>query len=330
MDDKNQQDAIAIVLVCDDKYVRHAATTIMSIVKNSQRTFCFYIFDCGIHLENIEKLKVWDLGKNKINIVPMSKVEIFEKFKMRQRYSPAIFYRLAIPEILSNLDKAIYMDSDMVVLGDLSEVWDIPMQDYTFGAVSEEYNSKNRALFKARKHALGMPSKAIYFNSGFLLLNIKPLQDFHLAQRVIDFLQSNTNRKITLPDQDALNMVIDRTKFLSLPLKFNCDVNGAWQKAGIEKPCVLHLSNKVWKYPLPFVKHFLNKIQPYCYEYFRYACTSPWSREAFQDASLWNVIRCLWKLYLNPVERFVKYDIPDKIKTLCNIFKSKNRNSLLK
>lgn len=312
MDDKKQQDPIAIVLVCDDKYVRHAATTIISIVKNSQRVFCFYIFDCGILPENIEKLKAWDLGPNKVNIVPMSKVEVFEKFKMRQRYSPAIFYRLAIPEILPDLDKAIYMDSDMIALGDLGEVWDIPMQECTFGAVPEEYNFKSKALFKARKRALGMAPEAVYFNSGFLLFNIKAIKDFHLAQRVIEFLENNSqNKRVTLPDQDALNVVVDRLKFLPLPLKFNCDVSGSWQKAGVEKPCVLHLFNKVWRFPPFFVKYFLSCIQPYCNEYFRYAHMTPWSNEVTRDASLWETIRCLWKLFLKPIEQFVRYNIRD-------------------
>ena len=326
MSDKKQQEPIAIVLVCDDKYVRHAATTIISIVKNSQRTFCFYIFDCGISPENIEKLKAWDLGINEINIVPMSKVDLFEKFKMRRRYSPAIFYRLAIPEILPNLDKAIYMDSDMIALGDLGEVWDIPMQECIFGAVSEEYNPKNKALFKARKRALGMAPESAYFNSGFLLFNVKALKDFHLAQRVIEFLEVGM-RRVTLPDQDALNVIVDRSKFLSLPLKFNCHVNGSWQKAGVEKPCVLHLFNKVWRFPPFFVKYFLSCIQPYCNEYFRYAHMTPWSNEVTRDASLWQAIRYLWKLFLNPVERFVKYDIRDKIRNWVHNSKPQKQHS---
>ena len=244
----------------------------------------------------------------------MPKIEIFERFKMRQRYSPAIFYRLAIPEILPNLDKAIYMDSDMIALGDLGEVWDIPMQNYTFGAVSEERNFKDRALFKARKRALRMEPEAVYFNSGFLLFNIKALKDFHLAQHVIEFLENNShNKRVTLPDQDALNVVVDRTKFLSLPLKFNCDVNGSWQKAGIEKPCVLHLFDKVWKYPPFFVEHLLKKVHPYCDEYFRYGRMTPWSNEITQDASLRETIRCLWKLCLKPIEQFVRYHIRDRL-----------------
>ncbi|MGX8716673.1 MAG: glycosyltransferase family 8 protein, partial [bacterium] len=309
----SQQEPIAVVLVCDDKYVRHAATTIISIVKNSQRTFCFYIFDCGIRPENIEKLKAWDLGINKINIIPMPKIEIFESFKMRQRYSPAIFYRLAIPEILPNLDKAIYMDSDMIVLDDLGEVWDIPMQDCTFGAVSNESNPKDKALFITRKRVLGITPETIYFNSGFLLFNIRAIKEFHLAERVIHFLEDNThNQRVTLPDQDALNVVIDRTKFLALPLKFNCDVNGSWRKAGVEKPCVLHLFDKVWKYPPCFVEHFLKKVHPYCDKYFRYARMTPWASEVTRDASLWEVFRCLWKLCLKPIEQFVRYHIRDK------------------
>lgn len=312
-EDQEQHDPIAVVLVCDDKYVRHTATAIISIVKNSRRTFCFYIFDCGIRPGNIEKLKAWDLGQNKINIVPIPKVDVFERFKLKKCYSPAIFYRLAIPEVLPELGKAIYMDSDMVVLDDLGEVWDIPMQNCTFGAVPDGTNYTSKALFKARKRALGIAPESVYFNSGFLLFNIKAIKDFHLAQRVIEFLENNThNKRVTLPDQDALNVVIDRSKFLSLPPKFNCAVSGSWQKAGVDKPCVLHLFDKVWEYPPFFVEHFLKKIHPYCDEYFRYARITPWASEVTRDASLWELFRCLWKLCLKPIEQFVRYRIRDK------------------
>ena len=143
-------------------------------------------------------------------------------------------------------------------------------------------------------------------------------------KEIIEFLENNTQcTRITLPDQDALNIVIDRANFLSLPLKFNCNVNGSWKKVGVEKPCILHLFNKVWKYPTFFVRHFLNKVHPHCYEYFRYARMTPWHDKVTQDASLWEVIRCLWKLFLKPIEQFSRY-YRDKIKTWGHKFRLKD------
>ena len=55
----------------------------------------------------------------------------------------------------------------MIVLGDLGEVWDLPMEDCSFGAVSEERKFKDETLFIARKRALGMSPDSVYFNSGF-------------------------------------------------------------------------------------------------------------------------------------------------------------------
>ena len=55
-------DPIVIVFSCDDRYVQHAAATIASITAHSERNFRFYILDCGISSEKIEKLQQWDLG----------------------------------------------------------------------------------------------------------------------------------------------------------------------------------------------------------------------------------------------------------------------------
>ena len=71
------QDPIPVILSCDDKFVRHAACTIASIVKNSDRRYQFYLLDCGISEHNKQKLAAWDLGGNTLTVMPMGKVEAF-------------------------------------------------------------------------------------------------------------------------------------------------------------------------------------------------------------------------------------------------------------
>ncbi len=314
-----QDDFIHIVLTCDDRYVRHAAATIISIIKNSPRKFHFYVFDCGIQPENIEKLKTWNLGESIIQIIPIQKIDIFEEFDLKKCYSPAIFYRLLIPEILKDIDKAIYLDSDIIVINDLGEAWDINLDDYQIGAVPEEGNYCNRNLLLARKARLKMPLDWQYFNTGFMIFNIKQLKGINLLQQVVIFLKSNTNKAVTLPDQDALNLILERKYFFPLPEKFNQHVA---QTKG--KPTCLHFFWKVWLYPEFFVKHILSLKIKYAYEYFHYARQTPFANVINKEASIKAMLKCLFELMTKPIEHFFRYQVRDKVK---NYIRSKNQHS---
>ena len=116
-------EVINIVLTCDDKYAQHAAVTIVSVVKNTKRNVHFYVFDCGILPENLGRLKQLDVGSNVLEVVQVQKIDAFENYKYPRCYSPAIMYRLAIPEILPHLDKALYLDSDIIAVRDIGLVF---------------------------------------------------------------------------------------------------------------------------------------------------------------------------------------------------------------
>ena len=301
-----KSDPINVVLVCDDRYVRHAAVTMLSAMQNSKHRFCFYIFDCGIKQANLEKLASWDIGPNALKIIPMDKVEVFEKFPLRNEFSPAIFYRLCIPEILKDISKAIYLDSDIVVVGDLGELWELPLQDKCFGAVSEEGHFKPAYTFSRRKQHLGMKPADCYFNSGVLLFDLEALRSCGFTKQLIDFLNTTKNPRVTLPDQDALNIVVNRSQFLQLPDKFNYKLD-LGSNEGKNVPCNIHYFLKVWKYPESFVKHIITKKLPYAYEYFHYAKQTLWSKEVNMEASWMRAFKLIFKNIFKPMEQWLRF-----------------------
>ena len=137
-------DTINIVLTCDDRYAQHAAVTIVSVVKNTKRNVHFYVFDCGILPENLERLKQLDVGSNVLEVIQVQKIDVFENYNYQQCYSPAIMYRLATCEILPHLDKALYLDSDVIAVRDVGELWDIDLGEKLLGAY-DEHELKHKA-----------------------------------------------------------------------------------------------------------------------------------------------------------------------------------------
>ena len=198
-------DVINIVLTCDDRYVQHAAVTIISVVKNTKRNVHFYVFDCGILPENLERLKRLDVGSNVLEVIQVQKIDVFENYKYESCYSPAIMYRLAIPEILPHLDKALYLDCDIVAVGDIGELWDIDLGDKMLGgSVLPDY---------CRPRYFPDFDKC-YFGAGLLLMNLKKMVEVSLFKKVIRMLCDT--RYFVTPDQDVLHVLLQNEDWLPL------------------------------------------------------------------------------------------------------------------
>ena len=64
-------------------------------------------------------IKIHELHDNLIKVI--DNIEDFEeKLYIRDYYSKTTYFRLFIPEIFPQLDKAIYLDSDLVVMTDMT------------------------------------------------------------------------------------------------------------------------------------------------------------------------------------------------------------------
>ncbi len=140
-------------------------------------------------------------------------------------YTPYTFLRLFADKIPEIPDKIIYLDTDIMINGDIKELFDIDISDYELGVVKDRYGH----IFINYK----------YFNAGMLLLNMKMIKETKLFDRVKEMC---INKKMSFPDQTALNKCAKKKLFL--PRKFN--EQGPLQKDTI----VQHFSKRIkW---LPF------------------------------------------------------------------------------
>jgi len=116
-------------------------------------------------------------------------------------YTPFAFLRLFVDKL--NLpEKIIYLDTDIMLNGDISTLFNYDISNFELGVVLDRYGK-----FFINKD---------YFNSGMLLMNIKKIKETHLLEKVR--LMCST-KKMPFPDQDALNKLSNLK--LYLPRKFN-------------------------------------------------------------------------------------------------------------
>ena len=262
-------DTIHIVLTCDDKYAQHAAVTIVSVVKNTKRKVHFYVFDCGILPENLERLKRLDVGSNVLEVVQVQKIEAFENYKYRQCYSPAIMYRLATAEILPHLDKVLYLDCDVVAVRDVGELWDIDLGDKLLAGKDalEFYDDRITDL------ECGCRYNKIYFHTAVLLMNLKKMREWHFFEKVIETVKRAPC--FSCPDQGILYLLLDNCHWKVLSrsyftlLMFNYDT--------VYPSVCYHYSFRPWIFPEILMRFLPGMFWNIMRKYYKYLSCTPWA-----------------------------------------------------
>jgi lipopolysaccharide biosynthesis glycosyltransferase len=140
-------------------------------------------------------------------------------FPVEPPYSPAIFFRLRLAEILADLDRVIYLDADTVVCRDITELHDMAMDGRPLAAMPDynlfHFELHNPIPIRDRfgaallylKEELGIAYRGAedYFNSGVMLLDLAVWRRLGLAEACRAFIGG---RRLQWPDQDALNAVV--------------------------------------------------------------------------------------------------------------------------
>ncbi|KGP91096.1 glycosyltransferase [Pontibacillus chungwhensis BH030062] len=209
-------DPISIVALSNDHYAVHLATMLFSLFENKkdETEYQIYIIDGDLSPENKSKitklLQQYDatpiyLGVDKTK---------YKDCKGWGHVSQEAFYRISIPELLDHsVKRALYLDSDMIIKGDLQELWDSNQLDsYALGAVVDPVDFAGITL----------PEGYEYFNSGVLLFNLSRWREENISEKVLTFIRDNPS-KIMWWDQDALNAVLYDNWF-PLDYKWNFQV----------------------------------------------------------------------------------------------------------
>lgn len=207
----NSTQLIPIFFATDDNYVPYLGVCIKSITENAHPMFNYkvHVLNPGLTKQNMDKLKLLETDFLKIEfndvtskIAPF-KAELDEN--LRDYYSDAIYYRIFIPSMFPEYSRCIYLDADMVVLGDISRLFFTDLKGNWLGCVTDEIITSYPCFTEYANNAVGVPSKD-YFNSGMLLMDIDAFRENHVETKFIKLL-NKFNFNTICPDQDYLNVI---------------------------------------------------------------------------------------------------------------------------
>lgn len=207
---------IPVAFAFDNKLAMPACVSITSLLANASDETFYDIFILHSANEDIDKSHLNQIPKYYKNCRIQYRTigDDFERaYEIRGITTPA-YYRLLIPEVIPEYDKVIYADVDIIFRMDLGDLFTLDLGNNYIGAVlglSITLGAEGVVYMKE----LGL-SGALYFQSGFLLINSALMRSHNLCSH---FRSLSTN-KYKYQDQDILNISCEK-HILSLPLKYN-------------------------------------------------------------------------------------------------------------
>lgn len=307
---------IPIVMISDDNFVMQTCVAITSLYKNKNADTVYEVFvvmaECSQYSEEIfQKMQKEDC----IITLVRASLEQYRDIRQLAHISIACLLKFDICELIPSYDKLLYLDGDIIVRKDLTELYNTELGDNYVAAVKELYCMKNDDGC---------------INAGIMLFNAKKMRDDGMRDILVAKRKSLGNRSSM--DQQTYNMVI-KGKIKYLSLVYNCvpgrligdvkmdysikELNSLYgtnyrsAKQAINDAVIIHFAtgNKPWKYT----------FAPCAKEWYEYYLLSPYGDKPFKRYSRWgyrihNLSEMVKKDGVMGIAKHYKKRINDKVK----------------
>jgi lipopolysaccharide biosynthesis glycosyltransferase len=207
-----------------DDYAPHTAAAMVSVLRHTEGDINFHILH-ELSEENIAKLqelkKIRDFS---LNLYPVDRGR-FSGFPIPESVNHLnirTYFKILLPSIIPDINKILYIDSDIIVIRDLAELWNVDISDY-YVAGAYDISSKFRTL-----------GVSVYINAGLLLMNLENMRKDNMEKTLFKFMAEHGDL-IDAVDQDLINCTMQgKIKIISDRLNYQYCVPTV--KTRVDKP----------------------------------------------------------------------------------------------
>lgn len=261
---------ISLVVASDNQYAILLAALLKSIEENhrTEEKIDVYILDDNISSKNKEKINqtitpsITTLNWLTIDSVIPKDITIPID---NTAFPLTCYYRIFAPyAIPKDVEKVIYLDVDMIVLEDISKLWNTNIGDHLFAAVQDWQLTVSCSWGGIPNYKeLGIPADTKYFNSGLLVMNAKKWREEDVTSRVIQFMHENI-KFINYADQYGLNGALYNQWY---------ELDSKWNWFALfehESPFIIHFLDVK-----PIFKSYKSKPE-FKDQFYKYLKLTPW------------------------------------------------------
>ena len=212
---------IPIFVAVDDNYIPFLKIMLTSLVDHTtpEHIYDIKVIHTGLSNKSKQVIRAFYKGNVKIffHNVSVKLKTVSDRLSLRDYYSITTYYRLFLPDLFPFDDKAIYLDSDIVLLDDIANLYKVDIGNNLLGAVPDGSVQIYPEFIKYVETIIGVPHEQ-YFNAGVLIMNFKEFRRTRFESSAIRLL-SHVSFKVA-QDQDILNYLC-KGKVTFLDRKWN-------------------------------------------------------------------------------------------------------------
>ena len=245
----SNKERIPVFYACDDNFVKYTIVSLHSMMVNASKEYQYRIHILNTDIREDMKQLAYEMQNENFEIqfddVTDYLKSINDKLPLRDYYSKTTYYRMFIAEMYPEYEKAIYIDSDTIVLGDISGLYEQDLGDCLVGAARDQVMVQVDNYGTYVEKVLGIDRNQ-NFNAGLLLINCRQFRESFVLDQFIELLHQYNF--VVTQDEDYLNLIC-KNHVLWLDQKWNTEVFGEIITP-FEEIQILHyiMVSKPWHY----------------------------------------------------------------------------------
>lgn len=261
---------VPVVFAADNNYVPMVTTTAFSMLKNASRDSFYDVVILEKDFSEYNKRIMTEFfgqfenaSVRFVNVAGM--ISAYNLQTSNEHISVETYYRFLIQKILPGYDKVIYLDSDLIVKGDVSELYATDLETNLLAAARDidylgNLNMNDGKRMEYTKEVLQMENPYDYFQAGVLVLNTAEMRKLYSFEK---WLEIAAEPKYIYDDQDILNAHCQgRVTYLDNSWNVMNDCGGRTAKVFSFAPAGL-FDKYIAAYQAPKIMHYAGFEKPW-------------------------------------------------------------------
>ncbi|MBU3852028.1 MAG: glycosyltransferase family 8 protein [Candidatus Paralactobacillus gallistercoris] len=217
---------IPVFFTIDNNFTKYVSVALQSLIDNVRADEKYHVIIIHQGLSTANQQALLNMANDNVEIelsylnanldAIQNRVENYLRVDF---FTLTIYYRLFIADQFPQYDKAIYIDSDAVIPGNLADLYHMELGNNLIAAAPDHSIEHVPSMIKYIQDALGIKDYHTYLNSGVLLINMKAFRDEKFVDHFL-YLLNKYHFDCIAPDQDYLNMIC-RGRILYLDEKWD-------------------------------------------------------------------------------------------------------------
>lgn len=291
----DKKKTIPIVFAAGNNYMAIFATCLQSLIDHLNKNYNYDVVLIQTDVSNDNKKILQSMCESYSNL----SLRFFDatcllsghELKANAHISVETYYRFLIQDVLPDYEKVLYLDSDLVINGDVAELYKTNIENYTLAATHDpdflgQINGANRETMEYVETDFKMKDPYNYFQAGVLLFNEKKMREKHSLKEWLNLA--------SIPhlynDQDVLNLECEgEVKYLDMKWGMIVDHDHSrvrdvisYAPDKIQKEYAMAHANPMIIHYAGFKKPWYDPTEDYAQEFWKYARKTVYYEELLQ------------------------------------------------